>query len=190
MIEIVSGTNRPNSNTIKVARFVVEIFKELQVPVNLLDLAHLSLTDVADGEYYKGAQGSYREAVERMTKARGILLVVPEYNGSYPGALKLFIDYWNYPETFENRPLAFVGLGTRWGGLRPVEHLQQVIGYRNGYIFPQRVFLTNIKDNFKDGKVTDPMAHDLLKAQARDFIKFIYALESQGLDANTRLIKK
>jgi NAD(P)H-dependent FMN reductase len=189
MIEIISGTNRPNSNTIKVAKFVVEIFNEIKIPVNLLDLAHLDLNDVADGEYYKGARGGYKEAVERMTKARGILVVVPEYNGSYPGALKLFIDYWKYPETFEHRPLAFVGLGSRWGGLSPVEHLQQVFGFRNGYIFPQRVFLTNIKDNFKDGKVTDPKAHDLLKAQARDFVKFIHALESQGLDANSRLKK-
>ena len=189
MIEIVSGTNRPNSNTIKVAKFVSEIFKETHTDVSLLDLAKLNLNDVGDGEYYKGAQGTYKDAVERMTRARGVVFVVPEYNGSYPGALKLFIDYWKYPETFENRPLAFVGLGSRWGGLRPVEHLQQVFGFRNGYIFPQRVFLTNIKDNFKEGKTTDPMVHDLLKAQARDFLKFISALESQGLDANTRLKK-
>ncbi len=187
MIEIVSGTNRPNSNTIKVAKFVVEIFREIKAEVDLLDLAHLDLKDLADGEYYKGPQGTYLKAVDRMQKARGVLFVVPEYNGSYPGALKLFIDYWRYPQTFENRPIAFVGLGSRWGGLRPVEHLQQVFGYRNGYIFPQRVFLTHIKDTFKDGKVTDPLVHDLLKIQARDFLKFIAGLESQGLDANSRL---
>jgi chromate reductase, NAD(P)H dehydrogenase (quinone) len=115
------------------------------------------------------------------------VFVVPEYNGSFPGVLKMFIDYWKYPETFEFRPVAFVGLGTRWGGLRPVEHLQQVFGYRNAFVFPHRVFVSNVHSALKDGKFIDPMINDLLKTQARDFVKFIHALKHQGLDANSKL---
>src|SRR5205814_1354361 len=118
-------------------------------------------------------------AVERVTRASGVVLVVPEYNGSYPGVLKLFIDYWRYPETFESRPVAFVGLGNRWGGLRPVEHLQQALGYRNSYIFPNRVFLSNAKEVLKDGKVGDALMADLLKTQAKEFLRFVKALEGE-----------
>ncbi len=187
MIEIISGTDRPNSKSSEVAKFILDLYRELGTEVGLIDLSHLSLGDVAGGDYWKGARGDYAQAVNRITSADGVVVVCPEYNGSFPGALKLFIDYWKYPETFEHRPIALVGLGNRWGGLRPVEHLQQVFGYRNAFIFPQRVFLQNIKEAFRDGRVMDPFMHDLLKNQARDFLNFIKALKSEKLDAMSRL---
>lgn len=186
MIEIISGTDRPNSYTKKVSDYVAQIYREHHKAVGLIDLCDLKMTDVAGGDYYKGAQGTFKAAEERVHQADGLVIVVPEYNGSFPGSLKLFIDYWRYPATFEFRPVAFIGLGGRWGGLRPVEHLQQALGYRNAYIFPHRVFLSNIKNMFKDGKVDDSLVHELLQTQARDFYKFILALKSQGLDANSR----
>lgn len=186
MIEIISGTDRPNSRTRQVAQLVLESYRRHNVGVDLIDLASMSLDEISGGNYYGGAKGKYLEAVERVTRADGVVMVVPEYNGSFPGALKLFIDYWRYPETFENRPVAYVGLGTRWGGLRPVEHLQQVIGYRSGYNFPNRVFLSNVKDLMKEGKLVDPLVNDLLEIQTRDFLKYVTALQAQGLDANSR----
>ena len=156
MIEIIAGTDRANSNSGKIARVLLADYQALKTPVGLIDLAELDFKDVV-GANYRGPQGSFTQAVERVTKADGILLVVPEYNGSFPGALKMFIDYWRYPETFEYRPMAFVGLGTRWGGLRPVEHLQQALGFRNCYIFPNRVFISNVKSVLVDGKIQDPL---------------------------------
>jgi chromate reductase len=186
MIEIISGTDRPNSNTLKVAQLLQEDYRALKTDVQVLDLAQLNFQDAVGGNYVQGAQGSFLTAVERVNHADALVIVVPEYNGSFPGSLKLFIDYWRYPNSFENRPMAFVGVGLRWGGLRPVEHLQQVMGYRNAYIFPHRVFLSNVKDTLKDGKISDPLIKELLKIQSRDFLKFIQALKSQGLDAVSR----
>src|SRR5690606_39071904 len=96
MIEIVSGTDRPGSRTLTIAKHVLSVYQGLGANVNLIDLSQLNLSDLASGEYYKGAKGGYHEAVERCTNAQGIVLIVPEYNGSYPGILKLFIDYWKY----------------------------------------------------------------------------------------------
>lgn len=186
MIEVISGTDRPGSNSLKVANIVLAMLKQQQVQASLLDLSQINLADAA-GAAYKAPQGSYEAAVERVNIAHGVIFVVPEYNGSFPGALKLFIDYWRYPQTFENRPFAFVGLGGRWGGLRPVEHLQQVIGYRNGYQFPNRVFLTHVDKVLRDGQITDPMLAGLLDTQIKDFVRFIKALQSQKLDAHSRL---
>ena len=50
-----------------------------------------------------------------------------------------------FPESFEQRPVCFVGLAAGiWGALRPVEQLQAIFGYRNAYIFPERVFMPGI----------------------------------------------
>ncbi len=41
MMTLLIGTNRPGSNTRKVARHVEEIYAQLQVPLKVLDLAQL-----------------------------------------------------------------------------------------------------------------------------------------------------
>ncbi len=187
MIEIISGTDRPDSNTRRVAEILRQIYAKHNVSAQILDLMDLNLGELEQGGYYKGPKGTMKAAVDRVTQADGVVLVVPEYNGSYPGILKLFIDYWDYPKTFEHRPFAFVGLGGRWGGLRPVEHLQHVIGYRNGYVFPMRVFLNNIKAILKNGEIIDEPLAELLDIQCREFPLFIKALKSQKLDANSKL---
>ena len=183
---IISGTDRADSNSYKMSLIIQKIYKDLGEDVEIIDLRQVK-EHLHTGPHYGNATEALSVFVNKVVHSEGLIVVCPEYNGSMPGVLKYFIDHMKFPDSFEYRPVCFVGLGGMFGGLRPVEHLQQVFGFRNGYIFPQRVFLTNIKDNFKDGKVTDPLAHDLLKAQARDFVKFIHALESQGLDANSRL---
>jgi NAD(P)H-dependent FMN reductase len=172
---------------LKLSRWILARYREAGAEADLLDLSQLDLGDVTGGDYNKGARGTYAKAVERVTKSEGLVVVVPEYNGSYPGILKLFIDYWHYPDSFEHRPIALVGLGLRWGGLRPVEHLQQVFGYRNAYVFPNRVFLTQVKQVLQGEEVTDPGIAELLKIQTREFIKYIRALEQQELDANSKI---
>ena len=112
-------------------------------------------------------------------------MVVPEYNGGVPGVLKHFMDYWSYPVSFEYRPVSYIGLGGRWGGLRPVEHLQQIFGYRNAYSFPERVFLSQVWDLLKDGEILDRGVNDLLSTQVDHFAKFVRALQGAGLDANS-----
>ena len=41
MITLIVGTNRPGSNTRKVARHLEEIYAALKVPLHVLDLAQL-----------------------------------------------------------------------------------------------------------------------------------------------------
>ena len=52
----------------------------------------------------------------------------------------LFIDMLK-PESFENKPLPSLVSPRGSGAARPVEHLQQVFGYRNALNFNERVFI-------------------------------------------------
>jgi chromate reductase len=170
MIQIVSGTDRPNSRTLAVSQLVHNIYQTLGAKTEIIDLAKIEATDFHGGNYISGPTGTLKIAVDKITASEGVVLIVPEYNGSFPGILKLFIDYWKYPESFESRPFCYVGLGIRWGGLRPVEHLQQALGYRNGFNFPTRVFLPNIHTGLKEGALVDAAHLELLKAQAQAFL--------------------
>ncbi len=182
MLYVLSGTNRPGSRTRQVAEVVAEHLKKYKSDIEIIDLAKLPYSELT-GQHYSG-QGLHTEftkAIEKVNDSEGLVIVTPEYNGSMPGALKYFIDHWSYPRSFEFRPVAFVGLGFRWGGLRPVEHLQQVFNYRNAFAYPERVFITNIGDALKDGKIVDKNVTDLLDKQANGFVRFITALKSQNL---------
>jgi len=182
---IISGTNRPGSNSLKVSKFIQNLYQETGEQVEIIDLANLDLHELTGTQYGSELPQKMSAAVQKINESEGLIMVVPEYNGSMPGALKYFIDHWKYPNTFEQRPVCFVGLGGMFGGLRPVEHLMQVFSYRNGFIFPVRVFLMNVWNILKNDQWNDPMSLQLLKAQVDGFQKFCRALKSVELDANS-----
>lgn len=162
------------------------MYKDLGEQVEIIDLAELPLNELTGHQYSdKVPEGAIRAAIQKINHSEGLIMIVPEYNGSMPGALKYFIDHWKYPETFEQRPVCYIGLGGLFGGLRPVEHLMQVFSYRHAYNFPIRVFLMNIWETLKGSELTDGKAIDLLKKQASEFQKFTKALGEYKLDANS-----
>lgn len=188
---IISGTNRLGSRTLTLSRYIQKLYKEEGEDVELIDLTKVGLERLgAEAEYGDKMPPVMREAVAKINQADGLIVVCPEYNGSMPGALKYFIDHWKYPESYEFRPVALVGLGARFGGLRPVEHLQGVFGFRNAFIYPERVFVTEVyKVLDPAGHLTDPKIEALLRSQTRGFQAFTRALSIAGLDANARLAK-
>lgn len=185
MVHIISGTDRPGSSTRKIAQIVFDYYQDLGAEVELLDMADWP-ADAVEGRYGNELTGKPKEWVDKLSSSDGFHIIAPEYNASIPGTLKHFIDSWKYPETFEHRAVAFVGLGGRFGGLRAVEHLHQVFAYRNAYQLPERVFFHNVWHMIKDGKITDPMVEGLLKNQVKCFLEFIKALKTTGLHTLTR----
>ena len=189
MFEIICGTNRVSSRSLEICNLLQARNEKLGEQAQVMDLRDIEMSAMDSAPYTDQRPDSLLKAVERVNKARGLIVVCPEYNGSYPGILKYFIDHWQYPQSYEARPVCFVGLGGRFGGLRPVEHLQGVFGYRNAFIFPERVFLSNIWSVLKDGVITDETMEQLLQQHVEGFCRFVKGLESQELDANTRLSK-
>ncbi|MBS1971952.1 MAG: NAD(P)H-dependent oxidoreductase [Bdellovibrionales bacterium] len=187
---VISGTDRADSNTMKISKYIQALYKEAGEEVGLIDMREIR-SELATGPHYGSNQPSGLQAeINKVVHSDGLIVVCPEYNGSMPGILKYYIDHMKFPDSFEFRPVAFVGLGGMFGGMRPVEHLQQVFGYRNAFIYPQRVFLMNVHKVMKDGALTDPMMQDLLKVQVLGFQKFCKALKDAKLDANSHLAQK
>lgn len=184
MITLLVGTNRPGSHTRKVARHVEEIYTTLNVPLHVLDLAQLP-SEIFSPSSYAEKPKSFQPFAEAILRSDGLHVVTPEYNGSVPGVLKYFIDMLKFPESFEKRPVCFTGLGAGvWGALRPVEQLQAIFGYRNAYIFPERVFLPRINELLNDtGRLNDPELLQRLKSQAEGFVDFVERLRKIKLRA-------
>src|ERR1700722_20262309 len=144
MITLIVGTNRPGSNTRKVATQLEEIYAGLKVPLHVLDLAKLP-PEIFSPTSYAEKPKSFHPFADAILKSTGLIVVTPEYNGSVAGVLKYFIDMLKFPVSFEKRPVCCIGLSAGiWGALRPIEQLQQIFGYRNAWIYPERVFFPQV----------------------------------------------
>jgi NAD(P)H-dependent FMN reductase len=173
MITLISGTNRPGSNTRKVAAQIEEIYVGVKVPVQMLDLAQLP-QEIFSPTSYGEKPASFLPFSDAIMQSAGVHIVTPEYNGGVPGVLKYFIDMLKFPESFEGRPVCFTGVAAGiWGALRPVEQLQAIFSYRNAHIFPAKVFLPQINGLLDaNGKIKDAEIRGRLEAQAAGFARF------------------
>lgn len=190
MKHIIVGTDRQGSNSYQVALLVQKIYEDLGEDIEIIDLKMFKETLHLGAEYGKEHPEEMKSYFQKVVSSDGLILVVPEYNGSMPGILKYFIDHMKFPESFEFRPVCFIGLGGMFGGLRPVEHLQQIFGYRNAFIYPLRVFMINVWKILQNGKITDTLLNELLLNQAKGFTAFTKALRAGSLDANSILLNK
>ncbi|PIR23070.1 MAG: flavoprotein [Deltaproteobacteria bacterium CG11_big_fil_rev_8_21_14_0_20_45_16] len=178
---IISGTNRPQSNTLKVSNHLAGLLKtnlrDQNENVAVLDLQNLPLEIFAPSAYASKPSSfdSFREAV---LKADAVISVLPEYNGSAPGVFKYFLDMLPFPQSLQKIPCAFVGLSSgRFGSLRSVEHMQQIFGYRNAFIFPERIFIPAVDKSIdENGKPKEDFIQQLMEQMMIGFILFTRSL--------------
>lgn len=185
---LVIGTNRPGANALRVGKIIEGIYRKIGEPLDVYSL-HQMPGELFDPTSYAQKPAAWVEVQNRVVAAKGLHLVTPEYNGGFPGVLKYFIDMLKFPESFEHKPVAFVGEAAgMWGAFRPVEQLQQIFGYRNAYIFPERVFIPRIKEKFDaEGNFTDSATLEMLERQASRFIEFANRLAAGGEGAGSQL---
>ncbi len=181
MIVVISGTNRPEARSKVVAGLVAGMLEEVGAASKVLDLADLP-GELFDPGSYAEKPAAFAPFQEAILQAQGIVTVVPEYNGSYPGVLKYFIDMLRFPESLAGVPAAFVGVAAgEWGGLRPVEQLEMVFQYRSAHLFGRRVFLKGIGSLLDDaGRLTDPAVEARLRRMLEEFVAFARAVPRPG----------
>ena len=171
-ILVLAGSNRPGSVTGQVARRLAEHYDEAGVPGEVLSLDDLP-TSALDGDAYAEKPAAVAVMTDRVSACSGLHVVTPEYNGSFPGVLKLFIDLLEFPAAFEDRAVAFVGLAAgTWGGVRPVEHLSQIFAYRHAQQYPRRVFMPKVGSLVTDAGL-EPEIDGRLREQCAGFVEFV-----------------
>nr|WP_235948406.1 NAD(P)H-dependent oxidoreductase [Candidatus Frankia alpina] len=124
------------------------------VHLDVLDLAEFPLPADLAVAPDTPSERLVRTLGQRLAAADGFVVVTPEYNHSYPAALKHLID--TYREQWFAKPVGFVSYGGMNGGLRAVEHLravfaeQHAVTVRDGVSFHS----ANAADFAPDGRVT------------------------------------
>lgn len=175
MITIVAGTNRPNSRALRLARYYAELLTARQVAHQILDLMELPLDFTTSALYHNtGQHDEFNRLVSMAEQAEKLVFIVPEYNCSFPGVLKAFIDGLPYPGGIRGKKAALVGLSSGGqGGQLPLNHLTDVLMYLGTAVLPQRVRLPFIDQHLTaDGQLTEPLYQQLLQEQMEHLLAF------------------
>jgi len=173
MITIIAATNRPNSNTLKVAKYYQQQLKTKDVVSNLLSLEHLP-ADVLNTDMYGKRSEAFQKIQDLITATDKFLFIMPEYNGSYPGVLKVLVDALNFPNSFYDKKAALTGISSgKYGNIRGVDHFTGVCHYVHLNVLPLRLHIPNIKTELDaDGNLIKEDTVKFVNEQVDKFILF------------------
>lgn len=171
MVTIIASTNRPGSSTLQLAQYYQKQLAEKGMETGLLSLAQLP-PNLIETDLYGKRSDAFNEIQSIITATDKFLFVIPEYNGSYPGVLKVFIDACSFPESFYDKKAALVGLSSgKYGNIRGIDHFTGVCHYLNLHIMPLKIHIASIrKEMDAHGNLT---AEDTLRYTNEQMDKFI-----------------
>ncbi len=179
MISVFIGTNRPNSKSKIVGEFYYSICKELyQGDVNLFSLENLPSSILHSEMYSEDAQSPELRSIQEkyIIPADRWIFVVPEYNGSFPGVLKLFIDaisVKDYKATFSNKKSAIVGVSSgRSGNLRGLDHLTNCLNYVGTDIYRNKLPISSINSLISEKNEINQETKNLIRGHVQGFLEY------------------
>lgn len=173
-IGIVVGTNRRNSLSRAVARYYQRVLTSEGVLTKLIDLSQLP-EDFAFSALYQNAGqhkgfNEFQLVIDSLDK---FVFVVPEYNGSFPGVLKAFLDGLRYPDTFNNKKVALLGISAGvLGNAVGLGHLNDILSYMGANVLGLRVKLGLMNSHFVDNEFTLPVYKEFIAKQVNQLLRF------------------
>lgn len=175
MISIVVGTNRKNSMSTKIAHYYKSILEQYYSgPIDLVDLVELPANFAGTALYdNNGDNEIFNNLRERVQSAEKLVFVVPEYNGSFPGVLKAFIDGLKYPQGVRDKKGALIGVSSGvQGGLIAMSHLTDIFNYLGMHVLALKPKLAGIEKHWDGEKITNTLYNTLLHQQAEKLVSF------------------
>lgn len=113
---------------------------------------------------------------QALHQADGIILISPEYHGSYTGVLKNALDhYW---KEFRHKPMGVVSTSTGpLGGINGSIQMQHLILSLGAFPVPQKWLVSRLKELFDEsGTLTDPAAQTACETFLKEFLWFSRAI--------------
>ncbi|MBS1588434.1 MAG: NAD(P)H-dependent oxidoreductase [Bacteroidetes bacterium] len=166
MMTIISGTNRVGSMTLRVAQLYQQMISIYEPNVKLLSLEGMNV--------WERHEGFLLLEREILIPSEKFLFVMPEYNGSFPGILKMLIDNSDIRKCWWHKKAAIVGVADgRGGNLRGIDHLTGILHYMRMNVLYNKLPLSRINDEISpEGVLLKPATEAVIRHQIDEFLKY------------------
>ncbi len=180
MITIISGTDRKDGLTrILAMHYQTLIESKTTEGVRLFSLEDLPPDLYGAGMYKKDTLSTAFQTIEDelLVPADKFIFVIPEYNGSFPGILKLFVDAASVRSKmsiFKGKKAALVGVATgRAGNIRGLEHFTSVMMFMGVTVLPNLLPISAFNKLLNaSNQIADANALTAIEKQVDEFLKF------------------
>lgn len=173
MITIFCATNRADSNTKLIAENYQKLVEDQGFDAKIYSFEDLPADFVLAKNYGESPESFSHVMKDLIEPVDRFVFIIPEYNGSYPGITKLFLDTIK-PSTWKGKKAALVGVATgRAGNLRGMDHLAAVLNYLKMEVYSNKIPLSSVHEHlYESGILAFDEYNELLTQQIKGFSKF------------------
>jgi azobenzene reductase len=170
-VAILIGSVRSGRQTHKIAYYLERRLREHNVDVDMIDLIYYSLPMMEEDSDSNKVETNEIAQIGKLKKADAIILISPEYHGSFSGVLKNAIDY--FWKDFIKKPVGVVTTSTgKMGGINASTQMQHVVLSLGAYPIPQKLLVPWIDHAFDDD--FNPLNENLIKATDKFLQEFLW----------------
>ena len=171
---IVLGTAREGRQSEKVAKFVLGLVQSSGIEAELVDVRNYRIEATDNSEEIPQA----KKWEEKLVKADGLIIVSPEYNHTYPGELKMFLDMLY--EQYARKPVGLVGVSSGpWGGTRGMQALRLTCLALGLHPILETVYFPGVEDMFDEaGNIINKSYENRVKGLLKSLIAHAEALKA------------
>ena len=170
-IEIISGSPRVNSVTRRVALYLKNWLRNNTThEIDIIDLKDWNLPPVQSVfSSLDKTPDEFKPLAERIFSADGIILVTPEYNGSYSPAMKNLLDH--FPKQ-QHKPFAIATASPgAMGGIRAAQQLLLLVPALFGVVSPYLLIVPAVDKKFTpDGDLLDESFQNTIHNFVTEFL--------------------
>lgn len=163
---IIAGTNRPDSRTLTVAKQYLKLLRDKNQEVQLFSL--MEVKSVMRDEDFVALEEKYLIPTDKF------LFVMPEYNGTFPGILKLMMDMSDVRKCWWYKKAMLTGLADgRGGNLRGLEHMTSILNYLRVNVLYNKIPLSKITEELDlEGQFKTEITKSAIAQQIQEFIDY------------------
>ena len=171
-IVIINGSVRKGNYTAMASALVAdELRKDPRISVEVINPAELGLP-------FPGVDPNSpatKRLQETVKNATAVVLVTPEYHGSFSSVMKLVIENLGFPSVLAGKPVALVGVAAGIiGAIKSLEHLRGVVSHIGGIALPLPTSVPDVQKVFdQEGHVLDPQVEQRLRGAATQLIDYL-----------------
>jgi chromate reductase len=165
MYLIISGTNRRDSFTLRVAEHYQKLLNKKNIEAPVLSLVGLDLLE---------RNASVLQLEKKwLLPAEKYIFISPEYNGSIPGVLKCLIDVSDVKKVWKGKKALLTGVSKgRAGNLRGMDHLTGILHYVGTVVHPNKLPISIVDTLFTKEDMAHPETMRVISQQLDEFVGF------------------